>query len=68
MFDNIRILKWSAGILKFPCGVTVEISEEKMRKLLTMFKLENGDIDNLFTSGEITMAKGKAFQIRHHVT
>lgn len=68
MFDNIRILTWNDGILKFPCGVKVEIEEEKLRKIFTMFKLEQKDIDGLFSNGSITIQKGKAFQLRNHIT
>jgi|688.fasta_scaffold998454_1 hypothetical protein len=67
MFDNERTLKWSDGILKFPCGVTVELDEKQLKKLLTAFKLES-EIDNMINNGSMTIAKGRAFQIKHHLT
>ena len=69
MNDEIRMLKWQDGILKFPCGVKVEISEDKIRKLFTMFKVDESLINQLITTGQGTpIPKGKAFQIKSHLT
>ena len=69
MNDEIRMLKWQDGILKFPCGVKVEISEDKIRKLFTMFKVDESLINQLITTGQgIPIPKGKAFQIKSHLT
>lgn len=67
MDDSVRTLRWVDGIFKFPCGIKVEISEEKLIKLLTAFKLEN-EIDNMINNGSMTIPKGKAFQIKSHIT
>lgn len=67
MFDDIRILKWHDGILKFPCGVKVEITAEKLAKVFTMFKLED-EIKNIIEKGEATLKKGRAFQIKAYLT
>lgn len=68
MNDEIRMLKWQDGILKFPCGVKVEISEDKIRKLFTQFKLEK-EIDLMVSSNNaVAIPKGKAFQIKSHLT
>ena len=69
MNDEIRMLKWQDGILKFPCGVKVDISEEKIKKLFTMFKVDESLINQLITTGQGTpIPKGKAFQIKSHLT
>lgn len=69
MDDSVRMLRWDKGILKFPCGVKVEISEEKIRRLFTMFKVDESLINQLITTGQGTpIPKGKAFQIKSHLT
>ena len=67
MDDTVRTLKWSDGVFKFPCGVKVNLSESQLTKLLTMFKLED-QIQNMFNNGQMTIPKGKAFQIKCHLT
>lgn len=68
MNDQVRLLKWNDGILKFPCGVTVEISEEKIKKIFTLFKLENEINKMVETGGLVEIPKSKAFQIKSHLT
>ncbi len=68
MNDQMRLLKWSNGILKFPCGVTVEISEEKIRRLFTLFKLESEINKMIESSALVEIPKSKAFQIKSHLT
>lgn len=69
MNDEVRLLKWNDGVLKFPCGVKVDISEEKIKKLFTMFKVDESLINQLITTGQGTpIPKGKAFQIKSHLT
>ena len=69
MNDEVRLLKWNDSVLKFPCGVKVDISEEKIKKLFTMFKVDESLINQLITTGQGTpIPKGKAFQIKSHLT
>lgn len=68
MNDQVRMLKWNDGILKFPCGVTVEISEEKIKKLFIIFKLENEINQMIASGGLVEIPKSKAFQIKSHLT
>lgn len=67
MDDTVRTLRWSEGVFKFPCGVKVNLSEGQLTKLLTMFKLED-QIENMINNGQMTIPKGKAFQIKCHLT
>lgn len=67
MDDTVRTLRWSEGVFKFPCGVKVNLSESQLKKLLTMFKLED-QIENMINNGQMTIPKGKAFQIKCHLT
>ncbi len=67
MDDSVRTLRWSDGIFKFPCGVKVELNEEQLKKLLTSFRLE-GEINNMLTTGSMTISKGRAYQIKCHLT
>lgn len=67
MDDSVRTLRWSNGIFKFPCGIKVELSESQLVKLLTMFRLEN-EIDSMIKNGSMTISKGRAFQIKSHLT
>jgi hypothetical protein len=67
MDDSVRTLRWSDGVFKFPCGVKADLTEEKMIKLLKMFKLDE-QIDNMIKIGSMTIPKGKAFQIKCHLT
>lgn len=68
MNDEVRMLRWDDGILKFPCGVKVEISEEKIRRLFSLFKLEK-EIDKMIKGSDaVAIPKGKAFQIKSHLT
>jgi hypothetical protein len=69
MDDSIRRLRWDNGVLKFPCGVKVEISEEKVRRLFSLFKVDAKLIDHMIKSNEsIPIPKGTAFQIKSHLT
>jgi hypothetical protein len=67
MDDTVRTLKWSEGIFKFPCGVRVELDQNQLTKLLTMFRLED-QLSNMINQGAMTIPKGKAFQIKCHLT
>ena len=67
MDDSVRVLRWADGIFKFPCGVKVELSEEQMVKLLTMFRLQD-EIAGMLKNGQMTIPKGRAFQIKSHLT
>lgn len=67
MDDSIRTLRWNDGIFKFPCGVTAEVSEPQLVKLLTMFKLTD-KIDEMKNDGKMTIPKAVAFQIKSHLT
>lgn len=67
MDDSVRTLKWSENIFKFPCGVKVDMTQEQLVKLLTLFRLED-QLQNMLTRGEMTIPKGRAFQIKCHLT
>lgn len=64
---DIRTLKWSEGVLKFPCGVTVSITAEKLTKLFGMFKVPT-QAESLIKTGKADLVKGTAFQIKDHLT
>jgi len=67
MYDDVRYLKWSNGVLIFPCGDTVKITEEKIRKVFTLFKV-SVEIDKMITTGElIPIKKSIVFQIKAHL-
>lgn len=67
MDDSVRTLKWSNGIFKFPCGIEVKLTEKKLIWILNTFKLEE-EMDNIFNTGQMTIPKEKAFQIRSYLT
>jgi len=64
---DIRTLRWADDVLKFPCGVTVSINAEKLKKLFTLFKVPTA-ADELVTIGKTDLVKGTALQIKNHLT
>lgn len=67
MDDSVRTLRWVDGIFKFPCGVKFEMTKDQVVKLLTQFRLDD-QIDNMVNNGAMTISKGRAFQIKSHLT
>lgn len=67
MNPETRTLRWSKGILKFPCGVTVEITDEKIKWLFEMFKYKANGIE-IVEKGKTTIPKSTAFHIKGHLT
>ena len=65
--QETRSLTWTDGILKFPCGVKVDISEEKIKWILKMFKHESNG-DELIRIGKTTIPKNVAFHVKSHLT
>lgn len=67
MDKNQRTLKWCDDVLKFPCGIKVNITAEKLRKIFGMFKVPE-KAEEMITTGQSTLQKGRAFQIKDHLT
>ena len=67
MNPETRTLNYREGVLKFPCGVKVEIAPEKLKWIFKMFKYEKNGID-LVDKGQTTIPKSVAFHIKSHLT
>jgi len=62
-----RTLVWRLGTLKFPCGVRVEISEEKIKWVFEIFKYKANGVQ-IVEQGSTTIPKAVAFQIKSYLT
>ena len=64
---DLRTFRWCDNVLKFPCGIKINITAEKINKIFGMFKIpKNGE--ELVSTGQTTMPKGVAFQIKGYLT
>ena len=61
-----RKLIFNNGLLKFPCGLEIEITLEKLKWVLTTFKITDKIVE-LETYGIITLEKPKAMMIKEYL-
>lgn len=66
MDENSRTIRWIDGHLKFPCGVKVELTEKKLKWVLTTFKLTN-ELEELLSDGKMTISRSTTFQLRSYL-
>jgi hypothetical protein len=62
-----RTLTWTEGTIKFPCGVKVEVTAEKIKWIMKMFKHESNG-EEIIRVGKTTVPKNVAFHIKSHLT
>ncbi len=62
-----RTLVWRMGTLKFPCGVRVDVAEDKIKWVFEVFKHKAAGIE-IVEKGQTTIPKGVAFQIKSYLT
>lgn len=67
MDDTVRKLRYEGGLIKFPCGVKIEVSEEKLKWIFDLFKLQK-EFEKIISTQAVTIPKPKAFQIKSYLT
>jgi hypothetical protein len=67
MNPETRTLVWRAGELKFPCGVRVKVTAEKIQWVFKVFKYEGAGRE-IVEKGQTTIPKSVAFHIKSHLT
>ena len=63
---NSRDIRYENGIIKFPCGVQIEISLDKVKWIYDLMKLSS-EFEKMKTTGVSTIPKEKSLQIKNYL-
>jgi len=63
----MKKLEYKKGELIFPCGIRVEIEEDKLRWIYSLFKLDK-EFEYMLKYTFAEIPKSKASQIKQHLT
>ena len=67
MNPETRTLVWRDGVLKFPCGVRINVDEKKIKWIFEVFKYKSSGIE-IVNKGQTTIPKSAAYHIKNYLT